>query len=131
MTIPKPETVAFVALAAIGAVTVLAYFGGMVSHARRSWIRRQALKHNVQLGQVTACARKQCPLCKGSGIVRRIDGTGPNAPRREAPCGCATRRFMKAHEGKYEYKAGLLRWKRGYGPGPYDADASSAGLAAA
>lgn len=122
MNIPKPETVAFVALAAIGAVTVLAYFGGLVSHARRQWVRRQALKHNVQLEQVTACARKQCPLCKGSGIIRRVDGVGPNAPRREAPCSCASRRFMSEHKGQIEYKAGLLRWKRGFGPA-HDADA--------
>jgi hypothetical protein len=66
----------------------------------------------VTVGEVTSHAKPSCKSCHGSGVIAKWTFVNPsNQTRREQPCGCARKRFLKKHSEKLDLSGGEWNWQ--------------------
>lgn len=109
-----PQLIGACVVVALAMYGMLALSTIIYRRARNALDRSSFLRNRVTLEQVAEFAERGCQHCKGAGVLQRY--TGPKSPKYPIPCSCASRAFMKVHEGDTRMLGQFRLWKRGRGP---------------
>jgi len=111
-----PQLIGACIVVALAMYGMLALSTIIYRRARNALDRRHFIRRRVTLEQVAEFAERDCKNCLATGVLNRRTGVGKNAASYPIPCSCASRAFMKVHEGDTRMLGQFRLWKRGRGP---------------